>query len=46
MSRLTKSIPEAQVERVKRQLSDTRIVARGWGGDTVMVEVSANKRKI
>lgn len=36
--------PEANVERVKRELSEQGLVWDGWGGDTVMVEVSAKKR--
>ena len=35
--------PEAQAERVKRQLSDRGLMPEEWGGDTVMVEVSAKK---
>jgi translation initiation factor IF-2 len=37
--------PEAQVERVKRQLSDKGLMPEEWGGDTVMVEVSAKQKK-
>jgi translation initiation factor IF-2 len=37
--------PEAQVERVKRQLSDRGLMPEEWGGDTVMVEVSAKQKK-
>ncbi len=33
--------PEAQPDRVKQQLSDQELVPEDWGGDTVMVEVSA-----
>jgi translation initiation factor IF-2 len=33
--------PEAQPERVKRQLADAGLMPEDWGGDTVMVEVSA-----
>jgi translation initiation factor IF-2 len=33
--------PEAQPERVKRQLSDLGLMPEDWGGDTVFVEVSA-----
>ena len=36
--------PEAQPERVKRQLSDRGLVPEDWGGDTVMVEVSAKQK--
>ncbi len=37
--------PEAQPERVKRQLSDRGLMPEDWGGDTVMVEVSARQKK-
>jgi translation initiation factor IF-2 len=37
--------PEAQPERVKRQLADNGLMAEEWGGDTVTVEVSAKQRK-
>jgi translation initiation factor IF-2 len=37
--------PEAQPERVKRQLSDRGLMPEEWGGDTVMVEVSARQKK-
>ena len=37
--------PEAQPERVKRQLADHGLMAEEWGGDTVTVEVSAKQRK-
>ena len=37
--------PEAQVERVKRQLSERGLTPEDWGGDTVMVEVSAKKKQ-
>ncbi len=36
--------PEAQVDRVKQQLADNGLLAEDWGGDTVMVPVSAKKR--
>ncbi|HSR69041.1 MAG TPA: translation initiation factor IF-2 [Acidobacteriota bacterium] len=36
--------PDAQPDRVKQQLSDLELVAEDWGGDTVMVEVSAVKQ--
>jgi translation initiation factor IF-2 len=36
--------PEAQIDRVKQQLSDNGLLAEDWGGDTVMVPVSAKKR--
>ena len=32
-------------ERVKRQLSDRGLMPEEWGGDTVMVEVSAKQKK-
>ncbi|HEY6130067.1 MAG TPA: translation initiation factor IF-2 [Candidatus Acidoferrum sp.] len=37
--------PEAQPERVKRQLSDLGLVTAEWGGDTEFVEVSAKQKK-
>jgi len=37
--------PEAQPERVKRQLSDLALVPAEWGGDTEFVEVSAKQKK-
>jgi len=37
--------PEAQPERVKRQLSELGLVPSEWGGDTEFVEVSAKKRQ-
>ncbi|PYV11646.1 MAG: translation initiation factor IF-2 [Acidobacteria bacterium] len=37
--------PEAQPERVKKQLADQGLLAEAWGGDTVMVEVSAKQKK-
>ena len=36
--------PDAQPERVKRQLADHGLMAEEWGGDTVTVEVSAKQR--
>ena len=37
--------PDAQIERVKRQLSDHGLMSEEWGGDTVTVEVSAKQHK-
>jgi translation initiation factor IF-2 len=37
--------PEAQVERVKRQLSEVGLMPAEWGGDTEFVEVSAKQKK-
>ncbi|HUZ48038.1 MAG TPA: translation initiation factor IF-2 [Terriglobia bacterium] len=37
--------PEALPERVKKQLADRGLMAEDWGGDTVVVEVSAKQRK-
>jgi translation initiation factor IF-2 len=38
--------PEAQPERVKRQLADrAALMPEEWGGDTIMVEVSAKQKK-
>jgi translation initiation factor IF-2 len=36
--------PDAQPERVKRQLSDKGLMPEEWGGDTVVVEVSAKMK--
>jgi translation initiation factor IF-2 len=36
--------PEAQPERVKRQLSDAGLLPAEWGGDTEFVEVSAKQK--
>jgi translation initiation factor IF-2 len=38
-------LPDAQPERIKRQLSDRGLMPEEWGGDTVMVEVSAKTKK-
>jgi translation initiation factor IF-2 len=37
--------PEAQPERVRRQLADHGLMGEDWGGDTVLVEVSAKKKQ-
>jgi translation initiation factor IF-2 len=37
--------PDAQPERVKRQLADRNLMPEEWGGDTVMVEVSARTKQ-
>src|SRR5882724_11725941 len=37
--------PEAQLERVKRQLADVGLMSADWGGDTEFVEVSAKQKK-
>ncbi len=36
--------PEAQLERVKRQLTEVSLMPAEWGGDTEFVEVSAKKK--
>jgi translation initiation factor IF-2 len=36
--------PNAQPERIKQQLSDRGLLAEDWGGDTVMVPVSAKTK--
>lgn len=38
-------LPEADVERTKRELADQELIGEAWGGQTVMVEVSAKKRE-
>ncbi len=37
--------PEAQVDRIKQQLSDRGLLAEDWGGDVVMVPVSARTKQ-
>jgi translation initiation factor IF-2 len=37
--------PEAQPERVMRQLAEHGLTPEAWGGDTVTVDVSAKQRK-
>jgi translation initiation factor IF-2 len=37
--------PDAQPERVKRQLADRNLMPEEWGGDTVVVEVSAKEKR-
>ena len=37
--------PEAQLERVKRQLTEASLIPAEWGGDTEFVEVSAKKKQ-
>ena len=37
--------PNAEPEKVKRQLADRGLMPEEWGGDTVMVEVSAKTKK-
>ncbi|HYE75836.1 MAG TPA: translation initiation factor IF-2 [Blastocatellia bacterium] len=36
--------PDANPERVKKELADRGLLWDGWGGDTTMVEVSAKKK--
>ncbi len=36
--------PDAQIDRIKQQLSDRGLLAEDWGGDTVMVPVSARAK--
>ncbi|MBI3664873.1 MAG: translation initiation factor IF-2 [Acidobacteria bacterium] len=36
--------PDAQPERVKQQLADRGLLAESWGGETVMVSVSAKTK--
>src|SRR5206468_2663412 len=37
--------PNANAERVKKELADLGLVPEQWGGQTVMVEVSAKKKQ-
>jgi translation initiation factor IF-2 len=36
--------PDAQPDRIKQQLADRNLLAEDWGGDTVMVQVSAKAK--
>jgi len=36
--------PDAQPDRIKQQLADRGLLAEDWGGDTVMVQVSARAK--
>lgn len=36
--------PNANIDRVKRELSEHGLIAEAWGGSTTMVEMSAKKR--
>jgi translation initiation factor IF-2 len=38
-------LPAANVERVKQQLSEYKLLAEDWGGDTMFYEISALKRE-
>jgi translation initiation factor IF-2 len=38
-------IPDANIDRVKQQLSDLDLMPEAWGGNTLFVEVSALKRQ-
>lgn len=38
-------LPDADIEKVKRQLADVDLLAEEWGGKTPMVEVSAKQNK-
>ncbi len=37
--------PDAQLERIKQQLSDRGLLAEDWGGDVIMVPVSAKTKQ-
>ena len=37
--------PEANIERTKQQLAEHNLVPEDWGGDTVMVPISAKQRQ-
>lgn len=38
-------LPGAQPDRVRQALSELELISEEWGGDTVMVEVSAKEKK-
>src|SRR5205809_419705 len=37
--------PNANIDRVKRELADANVLVESWGGETVSVEVSATKKQ-
>ncbi|NPA26783.1 MAG: translation initiation factor IF-2 [Chloroflexi bacterium] len=37
--------PNARPERVRQQLADLGLIPQEWGGDTIMVEISARQRQ-
>ncbi len=37
--------PDADAERIKRQLSEQSVLVESWGGDTISVEVSAKTKQ-
>jgi translation initiation factor IF-2 len=37
-------LPGANIDRVKKELADLQLLAEDWGGDTIMVPVSAKTR--
>ena len=37
--------PNANIDRVKRELSEANVLVESWGGDVVSVEVSAKQKK-
>ncbi len=38
-------LPESNVDRVKQQLADHKLLAEDWGGDTIFCQISALKRE-
>ena len=38
-------LPDADTEKVKRQLADHKVLTEKWGGETPMVEISAKEKK-
>jgi translation initiation factor IF-2 len=38
-------LPEANIDRVKQQLSERELIAEDWGGDIAMIPVSALKKE-
>ena len=37
--------PSANVERVKQELTEHQLIAEDWGGDTIIVPVSAHTKE-
>jgi translation initiation factor IF-2 len=38
-------LPTAKVEETKKQLADLQLIPEEWGGDTIMVEISAKNKQ-
>ncbi len=45
ITKIDKGITQEQIERVKRQLAEHKILVEDWGGDTVVIPISAKTGK-